>query len=195
MTPEPISPSKNKVSDSIKEILMVLRTNFGMTTRVISRVLGVHENYLSKVLNGKKDGSGQLYCGLKLLLELETLKRNERPKSVEEQLADLKREIAELKTGKYPEHRPRHDQLNEPNSTAIDAAQERIARASGVLPPTPDATKPGPPPRGKSTRPGRTRKQRQRSRHRLNNILMAHKKNSHINGLAGGLKRGVNVNH
>jgi transcriptional regulator with XRE-family HTH domain len=59
----------------IVELLILLKSSEGFTNREMAAQLGVNENYLSRVTNGRAAGSEQLLAGLRLLLELENLKK------------------------------------------------------------------------------------------------------------------------
>lgn len=82
----------------------------------IAEKLGVTEETISKGRNGKTP-SNQLLCGLKLLLELETLKRQPPPETAEQKVARLEARLnaMEKSTGKvtYPEPTTGHYRMNE----------------------------------------------------------------------------------
>ena len=66
---------KNDLKLNISAALMSLKECFNLSSRQIAQRLAVNENYLSRVYNGRGNGSPQLLAGLNLLVELETFKK------------------------------------------------------------------------------------------------------------------------
>lgn len=95
----------------IKALLIQLTESFGLKQYFIAKRIGVSDTYLSSVANGKENPSKQFECALGLLLELVELSNKPKPKPLEEQIEELRREIWEIRTGKYAP--PADVQLNE----------------------------------------------------------------------------------
>lgn len=66
---------ESEPSSNIKANLIELNSCFNFTFSQISKLVGVSESFLSRVLNGKAEGGRQLDATLKILIQLETLKR------------------------------------------------------------------------------------------------------------------------
>jgi transcriptional regulator with XRE-family HTH domain len=66
---------ENSLQEKISACLILLKRNFGFSTREVAARVGMNENYLSGVLNGKRAGSDQL---LKALEMLQTIAAGER---------------------------------------------------------------------------------------------------------------------
>jgi hypothetical protein len=61
---------------TIEASLILLKEKYGMSGREIAERLGMNENYISGVYNGKRPGSAQLQRALEMLLRLEQLTKN-----------------------------------------------------------------------------------------------------------------------
>lgn len=112
---------------------MLLRSQFEMTWKEISPLVGVSASTLSRVANGKKKGGPQLLAGLNLLIELETLKRKPSVETMEQRIERLERELKAVQTGKYPAPKP-EQMLNE-DQTGGDAnsSQDKQLDQSAVV--------------------------------------------------------------
>lgn len=69
------SQEKTSGADNIKVLLIRLREEFQFTNRAMAARLGVNENYLSRVFNGREKISPLFLSCVSMLLELETLKK------------------------------------------------------------------------------------------------------------------------
>jgi hypothetical protein len=75
MTPRIILQQKTDTQSQIIAALMSLRDGCGKQNQEIAAALSVQANFLSGVYKGNRNGSKQLLAGLRLLLELENLKK------------------------------------------------------------------------------------------------------------------------
>lgn len=77
---------------------MVLRTNFGMTSREIAEQIGVDEGHVSKVLKGRKKPSALFASAVWLLLQLteKAPSRQTRVDDLQYRIDQLERRIQEL---------------------------------------------------------------------------------------------------
>lgn len=116
MIPSVDKQQKSLLLEKIKDILILLRGEFGYSNREIADKVGVGENYLSNVFNGGKAGSAQLLAGLLLLKELTVLKRSGVNQELARELEAMKKRIEEVQqqtSSRYPEHKPQHLAMNE----------------------------------------------------------------------------------
>lgn len=88
MTQRKTSQQESSPKTKILAVLMLLRNTYGMTGREIAGMLGVNENYLSRVFNGKELGSNQLAAALEMLLELTKIRREQEEAELQKKLSD-----------------------------------------------------------------------------------------------------------
>lgn len=116
----------------IEEVLIQLKETFDLKSGVIAERLGISQTYISSVTSGKKLGSRQLLAGLELLLELEELKLKQKPKSLEEQIEELREEIRIMRIGKF---QPANTDAQPPSSsTALSPEEVRLVGVAETVP-------------------------------------------------------------
>jgi transcriptional regulator with XRE-family HTH domain len=88
MTSRKIAQQELAPKAKILASLMLLRNTYGLTGRQIAGLLGVNENYLSRVFNGKEAGSNQLASALDMLLELTKIRQEQEEAELQKKLSD-----------------------------------------------------------------------------------------------------------
>lgn len=125
---------KIELTSKVKAILIELNSIFEKTNREISQKIGVSESFLSRVDNGKAHAGRQLFFALQLLLELETLKKENAELRELLRLEDRKRKFLAEPT---PIYSGNEKKIN-PNTVDL-VADEMLRSAADSLRTAPDS--------------------------------------------------------
>lgn len=79
---------KKAPNTKIVELLIALRAIYGLGNRDIANRLRMDEGYISKVLNGHKDGSPAMQAALEMLLELTKIQKEQEETDLQKKLSD-----------------------------------------------------------------------------------------------------------
>lgn len=88
---------ENTTEAKIKALLIQLRDDFGWTGVRIAERCGLSDQYISDLINGKKEAGDQAAATIRILFELESLKAKE-PKTIEDHIRAVVREELEKLT-------------------------------------------------------------------------------------------------